>query len=181
MSNNGFIRVCSIAAILSSALALMIATAAIASIFVPGAMDIVIFVLMLVADMFIFFTLTGVYFIQYQPVSNLGLAGYLIAICGLLCNYIFAPLMWVLFPVGLLFLTIATQRARVLPPVPMWLWLLGALIAIPMAILDFSLLFAFGMLTVAVGRAWLGAAMWDRGGKSVQTPVTLGESTSAGD
>mgnify|MGYP001066753067 CR=1 FL=1 len=181
MSNNGFIRVCSMAAILSSALALLIATAATASIFAPGAMDIVIFMLMLVADMFIFFTLTGVYFIQHQRVSNLGLAGYLIAIFGLLFSYIFAPLMWVLFPAGLLLLAIATQRARMLPPVPMWLWLLGALIAIPMAILDATLLFALGMLTVAVSRAWLGAAMWDKSGTPGQKPVTLTESTSAGD
>jgi hypothetical protein len=181
MSNNGYFRITSLAAIASSGLALMIATAAIASIFLPGIMDIVVLVLMMVAGVLIFFTLTGVYFIQFQRVSNLGLAGYLIAIIGLLCNYIFAPLMWTLFPVGLLLLTIATQKARVLQPAPMWIWFIGVLIAIPMAILGATILFAFGMLTVAIGRAWLGIAVWNANETPIQQPAKINETVTVGD
>jgi hypothetical protein len=181
MSNNGFFRITSIAAIASSGLALMIAVTAIASIFVPGIMDIIVYVLMLITDVFIFFTLTGVYFIQYQRLSNLGLAAYLIAILGLLCSYIFAPLMWTLFPVGLLLLTIATQRARVLPSAPMWIWFIGVLIAIPMAILGATILFSFGMLIVAVGRTWLGIAVWNVNETPVQQPTKINETATVGD
>jgi hypothetical protein len=181
VTNNGFFRITSLAAIASSGLALMIAVAAIASIFAPGIMDIIVYVLMMITDVFIFFILTGAYFIQYQRVSNLGLAGYLIAIIGLLCNYIFAPLMWTLFPVGLLLLTIATQKARVLQPAPMWIWFLGVLIAIPMAILGATILFAFGMLTVAVGRAWLGIAVWNANETPVQPPAKVTETVTVGD
>ena len=89
-----------LAAIISSAFSLLAAMAAIVGIVVPVIPDLVIYILLVVNNVFIFFSLIGFYGIQYKEAGGLGLGGFILAMCGILLEFIFAPLGWLLFLAG---------------------------------------------------------------------------------
>ena len=160
MSANQVFRLSGLAAIISAALSLLAAMASIVGIVVPVIPDLVVFMLLVVNNAFILFALIGFYGIQHKESGGLGLAGFILAMCGVLLDLVFAPLGWLLFLAGLSLFAIANQRTGALPAWGVWLWLLGALVAILGGVLSVSMIFALGLMTAAGGRAWLGSALW---------------------
>ena len=151
-----------LAAIISSALSLLAAMVAIVGIVVPVIPDLVVYALLMVNNAFILFALIGFYGVQYKESGGLGLDGFILATCGILFEFIFAPLGWLLFLAGLFMFAIANGRTGALPAWGAWLWLLGAVVAILGGVLSVSLLFALGLTAAAGGRAWLGSALWSQ-------------------
>ena len=165
-----------LAAMISGALSLLAAMVSIAGILVPVIPDLVVYVLLMVTDVFIFFALIGFYGVQHKQMGGLGLAGFILAMCGILVGFVVAPLGWLLLLAGLFLFAIANQRSGVLPAWGVWLWLLGASIAILGGVLSVSVLFALGMMTAAGGRTWLGSALW---GNKTGSPVPTSPSEHA--
>ena len=160
MSSNQVFRWGGLAAMISGLLSILAAIVSIAGILVPVIPGLVVAGLLIVTDVFIFFALIGFYGVQTREAGGLGLAGFILAICGILLGFVIAPLGWLLLLAGLFLFAIANQRTGVLPAWGVWLWLLGASVAILGGVLSVELLFALGMTTAAGGRAWLGSALW---------------------
>ena len=160
MSANQVFRLSGLAAIISSAFSLLAAMVAIVGMVVPVIPDLVVYTLLMVNNVFIFFALIGFYGIQHRESGGLGLAGFILAVCGIVFDFIFAPLGWLLFLAGLFLFAVANERTGALPAWGVWLWLLGALVAILGGVLSVDPLFALGLMTAAGGRAWLGSALW---------------------
>jgi CubicO group peptidase (beta-lactamase class C family) len=177
MSANQAFRLSGLAAIISSALSVLAAMVSIVGMVVPVVPDLVVHILLMVNNAFIFFALIGFYGIQYKETGGLGLGGFILAVCGILLEFVFAPLGWLLFLAGLFSFAIANGRTGALPAWGVWLWLLGAVVAILGGILSVSLLFVLGLVTAAGGRAWLGSALWSQ--KMGSAPNRL-SSTSRG-
>jgi CheY-like chemotaxis protein len=165
-----------LAAMISGALSLVAAMVSIVGILIPVIPDLVVYVLLMVSDVFIFFALIGFYGVQHKEMGGLGLAGFVLGLCGILFGFVVAPLGWLLLLAGLFLFAIASQRTGVLPAWGVWLWLLGASVAILGGILSVSVLFALGMMTAASGRTWLGNALW---GNKTGSPVPAGSSERA--
>ena len=131
-------RLGGLAAMISSLLSLLAAMVSIAGIFVPVVPGLVVHGLIVATDVFIFFALIGFYGVQHKEAGGLGLAGFILAMCGILFSFIVPPLGWPLFLLGLFLFAIANQRTGVLPAWGVWLWLLGAFVAIVGGVLSVS-------------------------------------------
>jgi hypothetical protein len=174
MSTDKFFRMGAMAAVASSGFSILAAPAAIAGSLVPVLPDVVLMVLLLVADLFIFFALIGLYGVQAEKSGTTGLVGFTLAEIGLAVTPFLAPVGWLLFLVGLFALAAASSRAGVLPAGAMWLWFGGALVAVSAGLLGLGLLLAIGLLISAVGRAWLGMALWSGSLPSVRGQPSTG-------
>ena len=153
-------RLSALAAILSSGLAFLTAPVSMFAVFVPRFLDPVVTGLILVTDLFIFVALVGFYGVQTKETGGLGLAGFALAVLTIPVTVLLPLLGFPFFLLGLLLFAIANMRARVLPAGGMWLWFAGAMIAVPAAFLNLTILFSLGLVVIGCGRAWLGAALW---------------------
>jgi hypothetical protein len=160
MLTDKFFRMGAMAALASSGFSILAAPVAIAGRLVPILPDPVLVVLLLIADLFIFFALIGLYAVQAEESGTTGLVGFILAEMGLAVTPFLAPVGWLLFLVGLLALAAASSRAGVLPAGAMWLWFAGALVAVSAGLAGMGFLLALGLLISAGGRAWLGLALW---------------------
>jgi hypothetical protein len=160
MLTDKFFRMGAMAALASSGFSILAAPVAIAGRLVPILPDPVLVVLLLIADLFIFFALIGLYAVQAEESGTTGLVGFILAEMGLAVTPFLAPVGWLLFLVGLLALAAASSRAGVLAAGAMWLWFAGALVAVSAGLAGMGFLLALGLLISAGGRAWLGLALW---------------------
>ncbi len=154
------VRLSALAAILSSGLSFLTALVSMFAVFFPGFLDPAVTGLVVVTDLFIFFALVGFYGVQTKESGGLGLVGFALAVLTIPATILLPSLGFPLFLVGILLFAVANMRARVLPAGGMWLWFAGAMVAVPAAFLNLTILFALGLVVIGCGRAWLGAALW---------------------
>jgi hypothetical protein len=157
MSSAKLFHLAGLATLLSGIMAIAGSLSAIATIFISEIPEVVLVLTILIADILIVFGLMGLYGLQAKKTGSLGLAGFALAITGIIFP---APYGWGFLLIGILLLALANGRATSLPSGGWWLWLAGAAIAIAAGVLGLTAVIGLGMAISGGGRLWLGSVLY---------------------
>lgn len=160
MNKQVFLQICGVATVFSAVCTAVAVFLILAEILFSGNFEAPTRFFLLTTQVFIFFSLAGLYRVQFLKAGTLGWVGFVLAVSGLLFNFVIPDLGLLVFLAGLGVLAATTSRTRLLPAFSVWTWFIGGLLAIGMAMLGARILLALSLLLAAFGRAWLGIAFW---------------------